>query len=167
MTIPTNPVELFTPFLPSTFNIPEEIDRHNEWLGSTLSDISDVVNDKKIGNYTENTENLNGEVWIYDTSKKIRNGYQAILRINSFVTGAYPLPIQNVNEQLIVTHVWGSASKPCSQVNAGDGDYFSFMNEGNLNIQFTMSDLFINITATAPMADYTGFIVIEFLRDGL
>lgn len=165
--IPINPSELFSPFLPSTYNVPEEDDRLKEWLGSNLSDVSDVVNDKKIGAYTQSAESFNGEKWIYDTTKKVRNGYQSILRVPSFVSGSYPMPIPNINSQFIITHTWGSASKPCSSVGSGDGDYFSFMNEGNSNIQFTMTDLFINITATGPMANYSGFIVIEYLRDGV
>lgn len=167
MTIPTNPINLFSPFLPSTFNVPEEDDRLKEWLGQKLSESSDVINDKKIGAYTQSAEAFNGEKWIYDTTQKIRNGYQAILRIPSFVSGTYPLPIEDVNPQFIITHVWGSASKPCSAVEAGDGDYFSFFGQGNADIQFTMSDKSIIITASGPMAAYNGFIVIEYLRDGI
>ncbi len=166
MTTPTNPSNLFTPFLPSTFNAPEEDDRLKEWLGQKFSEVSDVVNDKKIGIYTP-AENFNGELWAYDTTKKVRNGYQAILRIPSFVSGTYQLPITNVNPQFIVTHVWGSASLPCSVVGAGDGRYFSFYGEGNTDIQFVMSDTSITITATGAMANYQGFIVIEYLRDGI
>lgn len=166
MTTPTNPINLFTPFLPSTFNLPEEEDRFKEFLGSTLSAISDVTNDKKIGFYIQDAESFNGEKWIFDTTRKVRNGYQAILRITSFVSGTYPLPIVNVNPQFIVTHVWGSANLPCTSVGAGDGRYFSFYGQGNADIQFIMTDLSIILTATAPMANYSGFIVIEYIRDG-
>lgn len=162
-----NPSNLFTPFLPSTYNAPEENDRLHEWLGEKFSEVSDVVNDKKIGAYTQNAESFNGEVWIYDTTKKVRNGYQAVLRIPSFVSGTYPLPILNVNPQLIITHVWGSASLPCTAVGAGDGRYFSFYGEGNTDIQFTMTDTSIILTATGAMSNYQGFIVIEYLRDGI
>lgn len=165
MTTPSNPSNLFTPFLPSTYNVPEEDDRLKEWLGSTFSQVSDVVNDKKIGTYVP-VENFNGELWIYDTTKKVRNGYQAILRIPNFVSGTYPLPILDVNPQFIVTHVWGSASLPCTAVNAGNGRYFSFFGQGNTDIQFVMTDTSIILTATAPMVNYSGFIVIEYLRDG-
>ncbi len=165
MTPPQNPINLFTPFLPSSYNIPEEEDRRVEWLGSTFSGISDVLNSKKIGTYTSSAENFNGEEWIFDKNK-IRNGYQTILRIPSFVSGTYPLPIENINNQFSVTHVWGSASLPCSAVGANDGDYFSFMAQGDLRISFTMSDMEIVLTATAPMVDYSGYIVIEYLRDG-
>lgn len=167
MTIPTNPSELFTPFLPSTYNLPEENDRWKEWLGSNLSDISDVVNDKKIGAYTESAQNFNGEKWIYDTTKKVRNGYQSVLRITSFIPGTYPLPILQVNPQFVISHIWGSASLPCTAIGAGDGDYFSFMNQGNTRIQFTMSDTQIVITTNGTTAAYSGFIVIEYIRDGI
>lgn len=167
MTTPNNPINLFTPFLPSTFNTPEEEDRLKPWLGQKLSEISDVVNDKKIGTYVQNSENFNGELWIYDTTKKVRNGYQAILRIPSFVPGTYPVPILNVNPQFVITHVWGSASLPCTEVGENDGDYFSFLNEGNTRIQFTMSDTEIEVTTDGTTANYSGFIVIEFLRDGI
>lgn len=163
---PGNPQNLFSPFLPSTFNLPEKEDRHVEWLGTTFSSLSDVINDKKIGTYRP-AETFNGEVWQYDTTKKVRNGYQAIIRFNSFVSGTYSLPISNVNPQFIVTHVWGSASLPCTAVGVGDGRYFSFFGEGNADIQFVMTDISIILTATAPMANYQGFIIIEYLRDGL
>lgn len=166
MTTPSNVQNSFTPFLPSTYNLPEEDDRFREWLGTTLSSISDVVNDKKIGSY-QPSEVLNGELWIYDTTQKVRNGYQFILRFTSFVSGTYPLPITNVNPQLIVTHVWGSASLPCTAVGAGDGRYFSFYGQGNADIQFVMTDTSIILTASAPMANYQGFIVVEYLRDGI
>jgi hypothetical protein len=166
MTIQPPSSELFTPFLPSTYNMPEENDRWKEFLGKTFSEFSDVINDKKIGTYLP-VESLNGEEWGYDTTTKIRNGYQAILRFKSFITGTYPLPIQNITPQFIITHVWGSASLPCSATGAGDGRYFSFFGEGNADIQFTMTDTEIILTASGPMADYQGFIVIEYLRDGI
>jgi hypothetical protein len=166
MTTPTNPIEPFSPFLPSTYNIPEEDDRLKEYLGSTFSDFSDVVNDKKIGAFTQDAENLNGEKWIYDTTKKVRNGYQAIARIKSFISETIPMPIGNINPQFVISHVWGSASKPCSAVGIGDGDYFSFMNRGDLRIFFDMSDISITITTDGARAAYSGFIVIEYIRDG-
>lgn len=167
MTTPTNPQELFTPFLPSTYTVPEDEERRRTFLVDKFSAIADVVNDKKIGAYTQDAESLNGEKWSYDTTKKIRNGYQAIARVTSFVTGAIPMPIPNVNPQFVITNVWGSASKPCTAVGAGNGDYFSFFSEGNTNISFTMTDTTINITATGPMSAYSGFIVVEYIRDGV
>lgn len=161
-----NPSNLFTPFLPSTYNLPEEEDRFDDWLGSNLSNISDVVNDKKIGLYVQNTENFNGNAFYYDTTRKLRNGYQSILRFTSFVNGTYDLPIRNINSQFVITKVWGSANLPCTAVGQGDGRYFSFFGEGNPDIQFVMSDTSITLTATGPMADYSGYIMIEYLRDG-
>ena len=163
---PTSPSNLFSPFLPATFNIPEEDDRVKTFLNDKLSAISDVVNDKKIGLYVQDSENFSGEKWFYRTTQITRNGYQAILYFPTFVSGIYPLPIPNVNPQFRVTHVWGTANLPCTAIGAGDGDYFSFMAAGDPRISFIMNDLNIILTATAPMAAYSGFIVIEYLRDG-
>ena len=167
MTIPTNPSELFTPFLSTTYNVPEDEDRIKVFLVDRFSNFADVINDKKIGAYTQSTENFNGEKWIYDTTSKVRNGFQSVARFTSFVSGSYPMPIGEINPQFIVSHVWGSASKPCSSIGAGDGDYFSFMSKGDPRISFTMSDTIITVTATGQMAAYQGFIVIEYIRDGL
>lgn len=164
---PNSPSDLFTPFLPSTYNVPQEEDRLDVFLTDKLSVFADVINQKKIGQYVQDAENFNGENWFYDTTKKNRNGYQAIARITSFVSGAIPMPIPNVNPEFIITHVWGSASLPCSATGAGDGDYFSFMAAGDPRISFTMSDTTITITATAPMSAYNGFIVVEYLRAGV
>ncbi len=166
MSTPTNPINRFTPFLPSTYNLPEEQDRWKEWLGSNLSDITDVINDKKIGAYTQDAESFNGNKFIYDTVKRVRTGYQSILRVTSFVPGTFSLPVDNVNPQFIISHVWGSASKPCSAVGVGDGNYFSFHNQGDVRIQFTVSDTQIVITTNGTTAGYNGFIFIEYIRDG-
>lgn len=172
MTNPTNPQELFTPFLQATYNIPEEEDRLKPYLNDKLSAIADVVNDKKIGLYSDAAENFNGEKWGFITPKKTRNGYQAIAYVAAypdFATSATLIitnPIGDINEQFVVTHTWGSASKPCSAVGAGDGDYFSFFTEGNSKITYTLSDTQIVITTTLDMSAYSGFIVIEYLRDG-
>lgn len=166
MTTPSNPIEPFSPFLPTTYNIPKEKDRIEVFMVDTFADIADVVNAKRIGNYTQDAETQNGCKYAYDTTKKVRNGAQAIARIKSFKTESIPLPIKDVNPQFIISLVYGSASKPCSSVGAGDGDYFSFMSQGDARIQFTMSDTTLNITATAPMAAYQGLIIIEFIRDG-
>jgi hypothetical protein len=163
---PTLPSELFTPFLPATYSVPEEPDKVKTFLVDTFSNITDVLNDKKIGTYTQDTENFNGEVWGYDTTKKTRNGYQIIKRFTSFVSGTYDMPLSDVNPQWRATLIYGTASKPCSAVNAGDGDFFSFMAQGDTRISFTMSDTKITITATAPMANYDGYIIINYLRDG-
>lgn len=167
MTTPTNPIELFSPFLPATFTVPIEEDRLRTFLVDKLSAISDVTNDKKIGMYVQNAEGFNGEKWFYDTTQKTRNGYQSVLRITSFVPGVYSLPIGNVNPQFVVSNVYGSASKPCTAVAAGDGDYFSFMSQGDARIAFTMTDTAITITTDGARAGYQGFIIIEYIRDGI
>jgi hypothetical protein len=163
---PTDPSNLFTPFLPATFNIPEEDDRQRIFLNDKLSAISDVVNDKKIGAYTQDTENFNGNKFIYDTTKIVRNGYQAIARIKSFIPQTITLPIPNVNSQFIISLVYGSASKPCSAVGAGDGDYFSFFSRGDARIGFSMSDTQLVINTDGNRAAYQGFIIIEYIRNG-
>lgn len=167
MTIPTNPQEPFTPFLPSTYSVPEEQDRLRTFLVDTLSGLSDVVNDKKIGAYTQDAESQNGTKWAYDTTSKVRSGYQAIARIESYVNQTIALPIADVNPQFVVSLVYGSASKPCSSVGSGDGDYFSFMAQGDSRISFTMSDTQITITTDGVRSDYQGFIIIEYIRDGI
>ena len=167
MTTPTNPIELFTPFLPTTYNVPEDDERLSVFLVDKLSNFADVINEKRIGSFTQDSENLNGEKWIYDTTKKVRTGYQVIKRIPSFVNDSYPMPLNDVNPQFVISQVWGSASKPCSSVGAGDGDYFSFFSEGNSKISFTMSDTTITITTTVDLSAYSGFIVIQYIRDGV
>lgn len=169
MTNPTNPQELFSPFLQATYNIPEEDDRLKTFLNDKFSAIADVTNDKKIGIYSDRAENFNGEKWGYLTTKKVRNGYQAIAYIPSFPNAGVSTianPIPNINSQFVITHTWGSASRPCTSVKAGDGDYFSFMNQGNPFISYTMSDTQIVITTTIDLRAWSGFIVIEYLRDG-
>jgi hypothetical protein len=176
MTIPLNPQEPFTPFLPTTYNIPEEDDRGKTFLQDQLAQFADVINDKKIGTYLQAAETLNGEKWFYNTTRITRNGYQAIAYIPSFPnSGTLTLtsttmpqyPITDINDQFVVTHVWGSASLPCSSVGAGDGNYFSFMNQGDSRVTFTMSDTQIVITTTVNLSSYSGFIVVEFLRNGI
>ena len=178
MTIPTNPQEPFSPFLPTTYNIPEEEDRSRTFLVDRFSYFADVINDKKIGLYIQNAETFNGEKWFYDTTKILRNGYQAIARIPSFPNATTltltldsnpAFPITNINPQFVVSHVWGSASKPSTDPDntiAGTGDYFSFMAQGDSRISFTMSNKQIIITTTVDLTAYQGFIVIEFIRNG-
>jgi len=169
---PTNPIEPFTPFLPSTYNVPEEEDRLKTFLVDKFSNFADTINDKKIGVYLQAAEALNGNKFFYLTTAVTRNGYQAITYIPSFVPMTitrstipqYPIP--NINPQFVVTDVWGSASLPCSAVGEGDGDYFSFYGQGDARIQFTMSDTEIVITTDGARAAYSGFIIVEYLRDG-
>lgn len=174
-TPPTNPQELFTPFLPTTFEVPEEVGR-DAFLSDNLCRFADIINDKTIGIYLQAAETFNGQKWWYKSTKINRNGYQAIAYIPAFPnTGTLTLtrntdpqyPIPNVNPEFVVTDVWGSASRPCSAIGAGDGDYFSFFSEGNSKITFTMSDTKIVITATTDMTAYSGFIIVEYLRNGL
>ncbi len=168
MTTPTNPQNDFTPFLPTTVNFPEEEDRFKVFLVDLFSKYADIVNDKTIGGFTENSQEFNGEKWSYDTTKKIRNGFQAIARVTSFVNGlVIPVPVGDVNPQFVVSLVYGSASLPCTAVNANDGDYFSFMAQGDPRISFTMSDTIITITTDGGRANYSGFIVLQFIRDGI
>lgn len=165
MTTPSNPIEHFSPFLPSTFNTPEDPEHLRTYLSEKLSQFSEVINDKKIGVYRP-AETRNGEAWFYDSTRTERYSYSAIVRVTSFVDQTIALPIKNVNPQFIISHVWGSASKPCSAVGAGDGDYFSFYGKGDSRIQFTMTDLTITITTDGTTAGYSGFVVIEYIRNG-
>lgn len=167
MTTPSNPIEPFSPFLPATFTIPEEEDRLHTFLIDQFSAISDVVNDKKIGAYTQNSDSVNGEKWSYDTTKKVRGGYQSMARIKSFINQSIPMPIPDINPQFVISLTYGSASKPCTAVGAGDGDYFSFMPKGDSRISFTMTDTTITITTDGLRANYQGFIVIHYIRDGI
>jgi len=175
MTIPSNPQEPFTPFLPTTYNIPENENNQEYFLNTQFANFADVINDKKIGIYLEAAETFGGEKWWYKTTQITRNSYQTIAYIPSFPnTGVLTLtltsdpvyPITDVNDQLIVTQVYGSASKPCSAVGAGDGIYFSFMSEGDSRVSFVMTDISITITTTIDMSAYSGFIVCQYLRNG-
>lgn len=163
---PTNPSNLFSPFLEATFSIPVEQDRMSAYLNDKLSDITDVVNDKLIGSYTQNVQNFSGGKWIYDTTKKVRNGYQSIIRITSFVPQVINIPFP-INSQFIVSNIYGTASLPCTAIGAGDGRYFSFMSQGDARIQFQMTDLTLTITTNGTTAGYQGFIVIEYIHDGI
>ena len=157
-----------SPFLPSTYNVPDEETSRIEWFGLTLSEITDVLNDKVIGIYVDNVENFNGNKFYYDSVRKARDGYRFILRIKSYPnTGALviPLPVI-VNPQFAISQVYGSASKPCSAIGAGDGEYFSYYSEGNTRISFVMTDKEITITTTADMTPYSGFIVVDNIKDG-
>lgn len=175
MTIPTNPQEPFSPFLPATVIVPEEQDRVRTFLVDKFSAISDVVNNKKIGAYTQATSTQNGEKWSYKVTSKVRNGSQAIAFIPSYPNaGVLTLtratvpqyPIDDINPQFVISLSYGTASKPCSAVGAGDGDYFTFMNQGDSRISWTMSDTTIVITTTTDLRAYSGFIVVHFIRDG-
>lgn len=174
MTTPSNPSELFSPFLPSTYTLPEDESRVKEYLSVNLSGMSDVINDKKIGQYVDGNSLQNGEEWWFKSTKINRNGFQAMAYIPSYpnatmltltLTTDPRFPIQNINEEFVVTQTWGSASKPPTST-PNTGDYFSFFSEGDSRITYTMSDNQIIITTTTDMTAYSGFIVIEFLRRG-
>ena|ERR1700679_300181 len=172
---PTNPSNLFSPFLPATFNIPEEEDRFRVFLNDKLSAISDVVNDKTIGLYIQQTESFNGEKFFYITTTDIRNGYTVIAYIPSYPnTGTLVLtgsstpmfPLTNINSQFVITDLYGTASLPPTAVGAGNGNFIKFNNQGDSRISFTMTDTTITITTTTNLSAYSGFIVIKYLRDG-
>lgn len=171
----TNPSSNFSPFLPTTYNLPEDDDRLDVFLYDQLSRFAYAINNKQIGGYTNASENQNGEKWRY-VKRDPRTGYQVIAYIPQYpnattltlsLTSDPKYPIQNVLPQYAVTKVFGNATKPCSAVGAGDGDYFSFMSQGDSRISFTMSDNQIVITTTVDMRAYSGTIVIEFLKDGI
>lgn len=175
MTAPSNPSELFTPFLPTTYPVPKEKETVDNFLQDTFTRIADVVNDKTIGTFVQSAQNFNGEKWFYLNPRVTRNGYQAIYQIPSLPNARTltidadsepPYPIQDVQPEFAVTHIWGSASKPNSMVGAGDGDYFSFMNQGDSRITFTLSDTVLTITTTVDLSAYSGLIIIQYLRNG-
>ena len=176
MSLTPNPQENFTPFLPSTFNIPEEDDRLRTYLGETFTQIVDVVNDKKIGTMTQAAENFSGGAWVFKVNGVVRSEYQTICYIPSYpnagvltigLSGTPQYPIANVNNQLVITQLYGTASKPPTSTGAGDGDYFSFKNQGDSRISFSMSDIQIIITSTTDLRKYSGFIVINYIRNGV
>lgn len=179
MTTPTNPADPFTPFLPSTFNPPEEDDRHDVFLQDTFSGMADVINDKTIGTFVQGRENFNGEKWWYISTKITRNGYQTFAYVPSYpnagiltltLTDPDPnlvFPITGIDPEFVITLTYGTASKPPSAIGAGDGDYFTFLNQGDTRISWTMSDTTIIITTTVDLTAYSGFIVIKYLRNGV
>lgn len=171
-----NPREPFTPFLPTTYNVPQEQDRLNVYLVDRFSNFADVINDKKIGAYIQSTENQNGEKWFYKITNITRNGYQTMAYIPSLPNSTSitlrlntmpQFPIENIDTNFVITDMIGTASKPPSAIGAGDGDFFSFVNEGNSKISFTMSDTEIVITSTTNLSRYIGIIKIEYLRNGV
>jgi len=175
MTIPTNPMEPFSPFLATTFNIPIDEDTFNNFLQDEFSRHADVINDKKIGTYIEETPTLNGNKHWYANTKVTRNGYQSfvfinglpntgVLVINAATTPAYP--INDVQPEFLMWHLWGTASKPPTAQGAGDGDFFSFFNQGDPRITFVFTDTTITITTTIDLSAYYCFIVCEFIRAG-
>jgi hypothetical protein len=171
---PTNPSELFTPFLGTTINVPEDKERLNTFLNDEFARFADVINQKTIGVITP-SENFNGESWSYISTRKVRNGFQVIAYIPSLpnagattltLTSNPAFPIAGIDSNFVVTQVYGSASKSCSAIGVGDGVYFSFMSQGDTRISFTMSDIQIVVTTTVDLRAYSCFLVINYLRDG-
>lgn len=162
----TNPAETFTPFLPSTFNSPEDEDTFKRWIGEKLTLFSDVINDKTIGVFTDTVSSLNGLKASYDTTSKTRTGYNYLARIASYpANGVLVLAVPPMmNPQFAVFQVWGSASKV--PTTPGTGDYFSYMAKGDTRISFTFTDQAITVTTNALGAGYSGFICIVYVADG-
>lgn len=176
MTSNQNPSNLFTPFLPSTVNIPEEEDRRRSFLVDKFSTYAEIINDKKIGIVSNETENFSGGKYYYITTKKIRNGYQTMVHIKSLpnaailvlsLTSTPGFPIESINPEFVITHVFGSASLPNSAIGSNDGNYFSFHNRGDPRITFDMSDTEITITTIVDLSSYSAFFFIEYVRDGI
>lgn len=178
-----NPVEQFSPFLATTFNIPAEGDRLNAFIEENLANLSDVVNSKKIGTVIDQVSVFNGDLWAYIDPTVFRNGYTAMAYIASYPNATtltltlpstpasagsvqnYPIP--DVNDTFVITDLYGTASKPPSVTGEGDGNFFKFNNQGDTRIFFTMSDDVIVITTTGDYTSYSGFIFISYLRNGL
>ena len=166
MTTPINPSNDFSPFLPSTYNMPEEQDRISDFVGKTFSELSDTINDKVIGMFIQDSSTFNGHKYFYDTTQKLRNGFRFILRVTSYPnvsTLVLPLP-EIFTNQFIVTQVWGSASLP--PTTPSTGEYFSFFSEGDSRITFVMTDTEVTITTTADMRSYSGNIIVDYIKDG-
>lgn len=170
----TNPSELFSPFLGTTLNVPQNPELLNNFLNNQFSQYADLINQKKIGVYSP-AQNFSGELWYYLTPQRIRNGYQVIVYIASLpnagvstltLTSDPAFPVTGIDPDFVVTQVYGSASKPCTATGAGDGDYFSFMSQGDARISFTMSDTTLTITTAVNLSAYSGFIVVNYLRAG-
>lgn len=178
-----NPVEQFSPFLPTTFNIPEEEDRFPSFIEENFANFSDLINSKKIGTVIDQVSVFNGELWGYVDPRVFRNGYTAMAYIPSYPNAStltltlpstpasagsvqnYPIP--NVNPEFVITDLYGTASKPPSVTGEGDGNFFKFNNQGDSRISFTMSDDEIVITTTDDYTAYSGFIFISYLRNGI
>lgn len=175
MTTPTNPIAPFSPFLPAVSVVPEEEDRRRTYLTDKFSSYADVINNKKIGAYTQAAENINGELWSYQSTKKVRNGYQSIAYIPILPNAGVlvltrdtvpQFPIEDINEQFVISMLYGTASKPPTAVNAGDGDFFAYNNRGDPRITFDMSDTTITITTTVDLRAYSGFIIVHYIKNG-
>lgn len=175
MSMSTNPAESFNPFLPTTVNFPVDEDTFNNFLQEQFARHADVVNDKKIGVYIQETPTPNGNKHWYANTQITRNGSQSFVFINGLpnagvlVINANTIPrypINNIQPEFLMWHMWGTCSKPPTTLGAGDGDFFSFSNQGDARISFTMTDLVLTITTTVDLTQYYCFIVCEFIRAG-
>ena len=159
----------FSPFLPTTQNIPKDEKSFDYFLNDQFALIADAVNLKTIGIFST-AEQQNGENWYYGSTtiqvQKTRNGLQTVLFIPSLVSGPIPNPVQNIDGNFIMTEVYGTASKLASAIGAGDGDYFTFVNEGNSHVSFTVSDTTITITTDGSLSAYQAFIVQKYIKSG-
>ncbi len=171
----SSPRSPFSPFLPAIYDLPLEGERFKSSMSENLSLFADTINDKKIGAYTNAVSDQNGEKWIYITPKRTRNGFQAMTYIPSLPNAGVlvltratdpQFPVDNIDPNFVITMLYGTASRPCSAVGAGDGDYIMYNNRGDPRIFFDMSDTTITITTTVDMSAYSGFIVVHFLRAG-
>lgn len=179
MTAPIEPIDpsnLFTPFLPASYNIPKEDDRLEVFLQDKLTIFADVINQKKIGTIVQASENFNGDTYFYRTTQITRNGYHALAYIPILPnTGTIVLtrdtepqfPIPNITNEFVISDLWGTASLPPSNTGSGNGNFIKFNNRGDPRIFFDMSDTTITLTTTVDLSSYIGLIFVTYIRNGL
>lgn len=159
--------EPFSPFLPTTQNIPEDEQSFRYFLNNQFSKISDVINDKTIGIFST-AEQQNGEKWFYGNTsaqvKKVRNGLQIIVFIPNLTTQSIANPIDNVNNDFVMTFAYATASK--LKTDTTPGDYFSFLGNGDTRAKLTISDTIITIATDGSLASYQAFIVMQYIKSG-
>ncbi len=157
----------FSPFLPTTQNIPQEEESFNYFLNDQFARLADVINDKTIGIFST-SEQQNGEKWLYGSTtvqvKKIRNGLQTIIFIPSLITESIPNPVQNIDDNFIMTFAYGTASR--LKTSTVTGSYFSFMGDGDSRVQLDITDTFVNIATNGTVSAYQAFIVMEYIKSG-
>ena len=161
--------ELYTPFLPTTQNIPEGEESQKFFFNDQFASMADAINTKTIGIYSA-AEQQNGEQWLYGNTKamvqRVRNGLQTILFIPSLVSESIPNPVQNIDQNFIMTEVFATATLPATAKGAGDGNYFTFNCQGDSRVSFTVSDTTIAITTNGTLAGYQAFIVQKYIKSG-
>ena len=79
--------------------------------------MADVINDKKIGSYTQNVVNYSGNKFAYDTTSKVRSGFQYLARIKSYpAAGSITIsPPPNITQQFAIFNAWGVRLSPLQQ----------------------------------------------------